>query len=157
MVDDEKEALATRNGREAVVLAGRTGFISLACKYGYTLVPTYAFGQNETFTVSDTTLGGLQTWLQRTFKVSIPIFYGVYGTPLPHPVQITLAVGKPIKMPKLPSSGDGTAAAEPSAQVVEQLHKEYVASLRTAFEKHKAGAGYGDRELQVLDLKGKST
>ena len=40
VVGGEKEALATRNGREAVVLAGRSGFISLACKYGYTIVPT---------------------------------------------------------------------------------------------------------------------
>ena len=60
VVGGEKEALLTRNGREAVVLGGRSGFISLALKYGYHLVPSYAFGQNELYYVPETTLGGLQ-------------------------------------------------------------------------------------------------
>ena len=151
VVGGEKEALATRNGREAVVLAGRSGFVALACKHGYTLVPSYAFGQNETFTVSNTTLLGLQTWLQRKFKVSIPVFYGRYCTPMPHDVQVTLAIGNPIHCPKPVGGGD------PDPEVVERLHKQYVAELKKTFDKYKAEAGYGDRELQVLDVKGRST
>lgn len=150
VVGGEKEALATRNGKELVVLAGRTGFVSLAAKYGYTIVPTYAFGQNETYTVSNTTLGGLQTWLQRNLKWSIPVFYGRGFTPMPHKVQVSLAVGTPIRVPAPASPG-----AEPPAELVEALHKQYVASLQAAFEKHKAAAGYADRALAVVDVKGR--
>ena len=45
--------------------------------------------------------------------------------------------------------------AEPSPELVERLHKEYVAGLRATFDKYKAAAGYGDRVLQVLDVKGR--
>jgi hypothetical protein len=54
-------------------------------------------------------------------KVSIPIFWGRYGSPMPHRVQLTLAVGKPIIVPKPISPG-----AEPSADLVNSVHAQYV-------------------------------
>ena len=68
----EKEALATRNGQERVLLLGRAGFVRLACMHGYQLVPTYAFGQNELFTVNTTLLASARAALQRHLKVSQP-------------------------------------------------------------------------------------
>ena len=38
---------------------------------------------------------------------------------------------------------------------MEAIHAQYVASLRECFEAHKAAAGYPDRELKVLDVKGR--
>ena len=69
---------------------------------------------------------------------------------MPHAVPITLAVGTPIRVPAPSAPG-----AEPSPELVERLHKEYVAGLRATFDKYKAAAGYGDRVLQVLDVKGR--
>ena len=37
---------------------------------------------------------------------------------------------------------------------MEKLHVQYVAALRACFEKYKHGAGYGDRELEVVEAKG---
>ena len=68
----EKEALATRNGQEKVLLLGRAGFVRLACMHGYHLVPTYAFGQNELFTVNTTLLAALRAAMQRRLKVCSP-------------------------------------------------------------------------------------
>jgi hypothetical protein len=52
------------------VLLGRTGFVRLACTHGYHLVPSYAFGQNELYTVNQSLLAGFRSWLQRKFQVS---------------------------------------------------------------------------------------
>mmetsp|Transcript_19261 Transcript_19261/g.32212 ORF Transcript_19261/g.32212 Transcript_19261/m.32212 type:complete len:326 (+) Transcript_19261:106-1083(+) len=140
----EKEALATRNGREAIVLLGRTGFVEMACRYGYHLVPTYAFGQNEIFTVNTTLFAGVRAAMQRSLKISIPIFWGRGGGPMPHRVKLLLAIGNPIKVPK-PSKVD-----KPSPEIVERLHGEYVREMRLLFERHKDAAGYPDRTLEVL-------
>jgi len=139
----EKESLATRNGQELVVLEGRVGFVKLALKYGYHLVPTYAFGQNEAFTVSESFLAGPRKWLQRNFKMSIPVFWGRWLV-MPHKVTISLAFGKVVRVPKPPPG-----FPDPDPAEVERVHAEYVRSLRAGFEKHKVAAGYPDRELIV--------
>ena len=144
-IGGEKEALLTTNGREAILLKERTGFVQLACQHGYHLVPTYAFGQNELYTVNTTLLAGVRAALQRSLKLAFPVFWGVWGTPMPHPVKITLAFGKPIRVPKPTTPG-----AEPEPALVERLHAEYVAEVQALFERHKATAGYADRKLEVL-------
>ena len=121
-------------------------------KHGYHLVPTYAFGQNELYTVNQTLFAGLRAAMQRRFKVSIPIFWGAYGTNMPHPVKITLAIGNPIKVPKPPppSTDKNAPKWEPDPELVARLHAEYVAEVKALFERHKAAAGYADRELKVV-------
>jgi 1-acyl-sn-glycerol-3-phosphate acyltransferase len=146
VVGGEKEALLTRNGHEAVILEGRDGFVRLACRYGYHLVPTYTFGQNEVFSVlASGAFARLQALLRRKLRWCIPIYWGRLGLPMPHPVTLTVAVGRPILVPKPSSLG-----AEPDSQTVARLHAEYVAELRATFERHKAACGYGDRQLHVL-------
>lgn len=140
----EAEALRTRNGREAVVLEGRKGFVALALQYGVSLVPTYTFGNVDTFRMSKRALFRFRNWLQRRFKVSIPIFWGVGGSPLPFRNPISLAVGKPIPVPPNPSR------AKPSEALVDEYHAKYVAALQALFEQHKAEAGYAERTLEVL-------
>ena len=34
------------------------------------------------------------------------------------------------------------------------MHAEYVAEVKSLFERHKAAAGYADRELKVVAAKG---
>ena len=150
VVGGEQEALLTRNGEETLVLEGRTGFVSLAVKHGYHLVPTYAFGQNELYTVNQSLLSSLRGALQRRFKVSIPIFWGRLGTPMPHPVKLTLAIGHPIKVPTPPTG----ATTEPDPELVAALHAQYVREVKELFERHKAAAGYPDRVLKVVAAAG---
>lgn len=156
VVGGEQEALLTRNGEETIVLEGRTGFVSLALQHGYHLVPTYAFGQNDLYTVNQSLFAGLRGMLQRKFKVSIPIFWGAYGSNLPHPVKLTLAIGNPIKVPKPPPPPADKKAPkwEPDPDLVAKVHAEYVAEVKALFERHKAAAGYADRELKVVAAKG---
>ena len=148
VIGGEKEALLTQNGKEKVVLLGRTGFVQLACQYGYHLVPTYAFGQNELYTVNETFLAGLRATLQRKAKVSIPFFWGRFGGPMPYAKRLTLAIGKPILVPKPSEPG-----AMPDPALVEAKHAEYIAAVKALFEEHKAAAGYGDRQLEIVAVR----
>ncbi|KAJ1458507.1 diacylglycerol acyltransferase [Pelagophyceae sp. CCMP2097] len=142
VVGGEQEALETRNGKELAVVHGRTGFVKLAIQHGYHLVPTYAFGQNESFTVDVSLFASFRKALQRKFKVSIPVFWGRGGGPMPHKKQITLAIGKPVRVP-------ATTGLEPNAKLVDEIHALYVAELQATFERHKVAAGYGDRVLEL--------
>lgn len=144
----EAEALRTENGRDAVVLEGRKGFVKLGLQYGTALVPTYAFGNNETFTVSKSFLFRFRNWMQRKFKISVPVFWGIMGSPMPVRTQISFAVGAPIPVPPNP------ARTPPDQALVDEYHAKYVAALRALFDQHKVAAGYGHRELQVLPVPG---
>ena len=99
----------------------------------------------QVFTVNQTLLAGFRSLIQRKLKWSIPIFWGRFGGPIPHPVQLTIAVGTPIRVPEPKEPG-----AEPSEELVAKLHAEYVAAIEALFEKHKAAAGYGDRQLEIV-------
>eukprot|EP00466_Bigelowiella_natans_P005288 jgi/Bigna1/75623/fgenesh1_pg.36_\ len=86
--------------------------------------------------------------IQRMFKLAIPIFWGRWGTSMPHKKQVYFAVGKPIDIP--PGKGlDGDGNPDP--QFVAEIHKKYIEALKDLFEEHKAAAGYPDRQLEFLE------
>ena len=87
VIGGEKEALATRNGEETLVLLGRNGFVKLALMYGYHLVPTYAFGQTELFTVNQTLFGSFRASLQRRLKISC-VSHSDIQTPVTHLISV---------------------------------------------------------------------
>jgi len=148
-IGGEAEALIAENGREAVVLNGRAGFVKLALRHGASLVPTYCFGHNDTFHINKTFLGGIRNWIQRSFKISLPIYWGRWGTPIPLPQKITIVVGKPIPVPQ-----PGPFGEEPSQELIEAYHRRYAHALQELFEKHKKAAGYAHAKLELLDAPG---
>jgi len=54
VIGGEAEVLQTENSKEKVVILGRYGFVEMAIKHGASLVPTYSFGVNDTFTIDKT-------------------------------------------------------------------------------------------------------
>jgi len=147
----EAEALRTENGKDAVVLEGRKGFVSLALQHGTPIVPTYTFGNVETFFMSKTFLFRFRNMLQRKFKISVPVFWGVGGTPMPLRTTISFAVGAPMKVPPNPDN------TRPDESLVDEYHAKYCDALKALFDQHKVAAGYADRELQVLRAPGSSS
>eukprot|EP00472_Partenskyella_glossopodia_P005476 CAMPEP_0197522360 /NCGR_PEP_ID=MMETSP1318-20131121/7526_1 /TAXON_ID=552666 /ORGANISM="Partenskyella glossopodia, Strain RCC365" /LENGTH=301 /DNA_ID=CAMNT_0043074725 /DNA_START=162 /DNA_END=1068 /DNA_ORIENTATION=- len=147
VIGGEAEVLQTENSKEKVVLLGRKGFVKMALKHKASLVPTYAFGQNDTFTIDKKSGFWIRNWLQRKFKISIPVFWGRMGGPVPHRKKIYVAVANPVKMPakvELDENGD------PDPRVVDEYHRKYVFALQELFESYKSQAGYKDRVLEVL-------
>ena len=121
----------TSRGQDIVVLSKRKGFIRLALSYGADLVPV--FGQNTTDTfVTYPEKFGFRHWVQKRLRISIELYRGKWGTPLPFrdkPQRIL--IGKPIPTPQPAILG-----AKPDDKLVDEYHAKYVAALKELHDKH---------------------
>lgn len=90
-----EEAVFTQNGLERLFLKNRLGFVKYAMRYGYSLTPVYAFGENELYTCFS--IGSrIRDWLAK-FKIPIALFYGHPVMPLmPLRGSLRIAVGEPL-------------------------------------------------------------
>lgn len=146
IVGGEAESILSENGKDKVVLEGRKGFVRLAVRYGVDLVPTYTFHLNETFTFNLNLLAAPRQWIQKNLKVCLPVLWGRWGTPVPHPAPLLVAVGAPIAVPRREQPG-----GEVDEAVVDRIHAQYMDALSKLFESYKGAAGYGaERKLEVL-------
>jgi len=129
-------------GEHKIFLKSRKGFVKLAMIYGTDLVPMYAFGENEAYTISQF-LSPLRHWMQRTLGIGICIFWGWGGTIIPHKVKLQIEIGKPIPVPKTPK-------ADITPQALDALHLTFVTEMQRLFERTKAKHGLGSAKLEIL-------
>jgi len=124
--------------REAVVLNRRKGFVKLALRSGADLIPTYMFG--NTTVLSALTAGPLAT-LSRKLGVSMTLFWGRWGLPLPRPVKLVFVRGRPVGLPHIP---------EPTDADVEKWHAEYARRLAELFAHYRQfNPDYANKELAI--------
>ncbi len=90
-VGGEKEQLMTKPNEHKIYLKSRKGFVKLALKHGADLVPMYAYGENECYTISNFA-SGFRIWLQHKFQIGLPIMYGLWGTLMPYRVKMVIEV-----------------------------------------------------------------
>ena len=70
----------------------------------------------------------LLRWLARTTGITLTWFWGVGGLPIPFPRKITVAVGKPLGLPKL---------ERPTDEDVAKWHALYVSEVQRIFDTYK--------------------
>jgi len=103
-------------GKPRVYLKERAGFIKYALMHGYSLTPSYAFGEENSF---DNVQGAwkLRLWLN---SLGIPSIFpwGVWWCPvLMRSVPILVAIGSPMKLPRI---------EKPSKEEVKKYHAAYI-------------------------------
>lgn len=135
------EALDAHPGDVNLVLKRRKGFVKLALKHGASLVPVFAFGENEIYLQMNNPQGSLLRQIQEKIKsflgFSTPLIRGRgmfqynWGI-LPYRKPITVIIGKPIDTEKI---------LEPTDDDIKKLHQKYIDSLTALFEEHKAKYG----------------
>jgi len=124
--------------QEAVFLKQRKGFIKLALRTGADVMPCYLFG-NTTALVA-------LTWaplaaISRRIGVSVTVFWGRWGLPVPKPVKLTYARGRPLGLPHIP---------EPTMEDVDKYHALYSAKLVELFDRYKGfNPDYADKTLVI--------
>ncbi|CAM9117060.1 unnamed protein product, partial [Ectocarpus fasciculatus] len=128
-IGGEKEQLMTEVGEHHVYLKSRKGFVKLALSSGSALVPMYAFGENDCYTISHL-WKGVRIWLQEKFQLGIPIFYGRWGTLLPYPVKIAVEIGKPIPVQKVEDK-------DITPKMIDDLHAKFEAEMIRLFDRTK--------------------
>lgn len=85
----EAESLLSEKGKDKVVLSHRKGFIRLALSYGADLVPTYGFGNTDTYATYGFGLK-FRLWLSKNFQIALPLFHGRWLTMTPYPATLTV-------------------------------------------------------------------
>ena len=121
------EALYASKGRHTLVLRKRRGFVRLAMQTGAALVPSYSFGENDTYTQFSSDSGLIskaKKSFQAVFGISLPLISNV----LPHKCDITSVIGKPIEVAQV---------KEPTDEQVAALLERYIAAVTALFDEHK--------------------
>lgn len=145
VVGGAAEALDARPGWATLTLARRKGFVKMALKTGASLVPVFAFGENDIFDqVANPTGGGVrrfQLWCKHLIGVTPPLLYGrnlsggiwrrmtggKHGV-MPKRESIEVVVGAPIRVPKI---------ADPTNAQIDEYHALYVSALKDLYDTHR--------------------
>lgn len=137
-VGGSDEAGKATPGIYRITLKERKGFIRVALQSGASLVPVFAFGENDVFEQPFFQQGNIiwciKTAVKKYLGISLPIVIGrgflqrSQGI-LPRQVPITTVVGKPIY--------DVPLITNPSEEEIDALHKIFVESLHELFKKNK--------------------
>ncbi|CAB9496097.1 wax alcohol acyltransferase 2 [Seminavis robusta] len=139
---EEESMYATSTGsggqEDILVLKNRKGFVRLALKHGASLLPIFGVGNNDTFVRYNFAMGFRQ-WIQKTFKIALPIFHGRFFTPLPYHTPIKVIVGEPIHVPKPTDTN-----AKPDEKLVNEYHQKYIEALKEIHAK------FADRPLRIV-------
>ena len=134
-----------RPRQHVVCIKKRRGLFRLAMEGGAEIIPIYCFGANDQLnqaSFGDSLIGRLS----RKFRISLCIFWGQLGVPIPFFADMSYVWGEPVAAPKLKPGADSAA----HAAAIEKFYEDYVASLRTAFDTYKAAAGHPEGELKVV-------
>ncbi|CAE7305258.1 DGAT2, partial [Symbiodinium necroappetens] len=112
------ELFSSSPKKEAVYLKQRAGFIKLALRTGADVIPVYMFG--NTTVLSALTWGPLAS-LSRALGISVTVFWGRFGLPVPKAVPLTYVRGRPLGMPHI---------SNPTAEDIQKWHEIYCEKLK---------------------------
>ena len=128
----------------------RKGFLRLAVKHGVPVIPVYVFGATKMF--KRLQLPVLER-LSLFFRVSLVVFFGAWGLPIPFRQRLLYVMGQPI-MPSALVGGDanmnGTLAVAGVEQQVDDMHARFCDELLRLFDRHKESYGWGHKTLKLL-------
>jgi hypothetical protein len=126
--------------QEEHILA-RKGFIRLALSTGADVVPLYLFGNT---TVLQVFKHPVLKKISRKFGVTLTLFWGRWGLPLPHAAEKLIYVrGPPLGMPKI---------ADPTPADVDKWHGRYVSELTRLFDTYKGlRVDFKDKQITIND------
>lgn len=126
---------------ERIKLLDRKGFVRIAIEHGADLLPVYMFGASKMMNFGP-------PWLMnaaRKLRMSIGVLYGLWGTTIPRPIPMRMAVGIPVSVQPAMQRTDPRFEKH-----VEKVHKDFVAAIRKVYYEHREAYGWGDRELVIV-------
>ncbi len=126
----------------------RKGFLRLTVKHGVPVIPVYVFGATKMF--KRLQLPVLER-LSIFFRVSLVVFFGAWGLPIPFRQRLLYVMGQPIMPgPSLGANNDSTVAIAGVEQQVDDMHARFCDELLRLFDRHKEAYGWGHKSLKLL-------
>mmetsp|Transcript_32830 Transcript_32830/g.48150 ORF Transcript_32830/g.48150 Transcript_32830/m.48150 type:complete len:415 (+) Transcript_32830:172-1416(+) len=130
-------------------LKKRKGFIKLALENGSPIVPVFGFHIEDSYGYVAVGGDGFLATLGRSTGVLPIFFWGRFGIPfgIPRPNKITVAIGKPIHVPKYDNTKSNAATME---ELVEKYHEVFLKEMESLFERHKESVGWSHKKLKII-------
>ncbi|GMR58729.1 hypothetical protein PMAYCL1PPCAC_28924, partial [Pristionchus mayeri] len=137
VVGGAAEALDAHPGKHILTLKTRKGFVKVALETGASLVPCFAFGENDLFLQASNKEGTILRWLQtlvKNFCGVSPIFFfgrGIFNYTfgfMPFRKPLNTVIGKPIPVEK---------TENPTQEKIDELHSLYIERLTELYEENK--------------------
>ena len=111
----------------------------LAIKYGANIVPIFVLGGSKLF--NRIVLPKFIEDFSRQIKISLLLFYGKYGLPIPLERNLLYAVGRSIITYR---------NTNPSIEEIDFIHNIFCQELITVFNIHKSEYGWGHKSLEIV-------
>merc|ERR1712007_242694 len=131
----------TGGDEELMALKNRKGLSRLSLKTGIPLVPAYSLGNTSVYSSWFDPFGVMEK-LSRLLRVSIFVFWGRYGTPLPRRTNITMLLGEPVVPAKVEES--------PQPEKIDEVHELLLKGIKDIFDIHKGACGWGHRSMHFV-------
>lgn len=100
--------------------------------------PIYCFGATKLLRRLEV---GWLAKMSRLLRISICIFYGGWGLPIPFRQRLRYVIGDAIEIP------DSSGGLEDQVDI---MHQRFCDALMKIFERHKVSYGWGDKTLRIL-------
>lgn len=135
------EIFEANNPDEVILMQERKGFIKLALKTGVPVAPCYIFGNTKLMSCWYDQ-GGVLQGISRRLKAGFLPIWGRWGLPIFFRQPITGVVGHPIRVPKV--------EGEPSQEMIDKYHAQFVDELVKLFNRYRALYGNGFETKKLL-------
>jgi hypothetical protein len=133
---------------EYVLLKHRKGLVRMSVKHQIPIVPIYVFGGSRTF--NRLSLPHIFEYLSKLWRISICIFYGKWGLPIPLRSKLLYVMGKPLFPPLLLSASHNTNGGVPDNELVDAMHEQFCARIVSLFDRHKKAYGWANKQLKII-------
>lgn len=127
-----------------MVLNDRKGFVRLALSYGCTIVPVFGLKLNDLYQTYDMGTLSFRQKFQKSSGIALPIFHGIWGTPLPYKIPMNIIIGEGIDTPPVSADKQGQKVDE---ELVDKYHEIYIKALKKLYDEHNDER---DRQLEIL-------
>lgn len=128
---------------EAAILKTRNGIFKLACQHNVPVVPVYCFGATKM--LRRVQLPRFIESLSRALQISICLFFGKWGLPIPFRQRLLYVIGNTI----WPREGGHNSSLDFEEQV-EIMHSQFTDEILRIFNRNKDFYGWASKSLKLV-------
>jgi hypothetical protein len=137
------EMIKTKPGNTIIVNCHNKGFIKIALQHGVSIVPIFAFGENNEWEQLQIP-SKISMMIQKVTGGMYPVIpWGSWGPLLPKQIPIVQCIGKPVEMPKI---------FKPTKQQVTYYHERFYKSVSDLIRSTQKQAGYSNTKVEFDGL-----
>ena len=133
---------------EAALLKDRTGMFKLAIQHKLPIVPVYCFGATKMF--RRVQLPHFIETLSRMFKISLCLFFGKLGLPIPFRQRLMYVMGRTIFPPLADREEFGMLDDDELNRRVHEMHGAFCDEIVRIFDRNKDHYGWGHKSLRIV-------